>query len=112
VKSNYGLYLQEREGIEIIESNRGFVTYSITERNELMVHDCFIREDYRGCGIAKRWFEELETIAKERSCSCIITTTDIETNGWEHSTKLLENDGYKIIMKLENDKIIFLKKEL
>lgn len=112
MKSNYGLYLEEREGIEIIENGRGFITYSFTKNNELMVHDCFIKKEYRNCGIAKRWFIELENIAKESNCKSIVTTTDKETNGWELSTKMLEDFKYRIECMLDNNKIIFLRKEL
>jgi GNAT superfamily N-acetyltransferase len=110
MKSNYGLYLEELEGIEILESNRGFATYN-TKGDELWIYDVFVRPDYRGCGIAKRYFDELEEIAKERNCKYMVTLTNKNNNGWEKSTKMLTDHGYEVFKTLE-DGTIFLKLEI
>lgn len=112
VKSNYGLYVQELEGLEIIESNRGFATYKIKdEEKELWVYDVFIRPDYRGCGIALRYVQELEDIAREANCTCLMSITNKNNNGWERSTGLLQKYGFKI-EGAADDGTIFLKLEI
>ena len=110
MKSNYGLYLEELEGIEIIESNRGFASYKIKD-DELWVYDVFVRPDYRGCGIASRYFQELEHIARNNDCRAMVTLTNMNNNGWEKSTQMLKDHGYKIFSTLE-DGTLFLKLEL
>lgn len=110
MKSNYGLYLEELEDIEILESNRGFASYKI-KGDELWIYDVFVRPDYRGCGIAKRYFEELEDVAKKNDCKYIKTLTNTNNNGWEKSTKMLTDYGYEPFKTLE-DGTIFLKMEI
>ena len=110
MKSNYGLYIEELEGLEIIESNRGFATYKI-EGDELWVYDVFVRPDYRGCGIAKRYFDQLEEIAKENDCKYMVTLTNTNNNAWEKSTKMLTEHGYEPF-DMTDKGTIFLKLEI
>lgn len=109
VKSNYGLYVQELEGLEIIESNRGFATYRIKdEEKELWVHDVFVRPDYRGCGIAKRYFDELVELAKENGCKSIKTYTNKLNNGWEKSTAMLQKYGFSVNIELQDGTVYLI----
>lgn len=112
VKSNYGLYVKELEGLEIIESNRGFATYKIKdEEKELWVYDVFIRPDYRGCGIALRYMQELEELAMSSKCDSLMSITNKNNNNWQRSTDLLIEFGF-IVEGISDDGTIFLKKGL
>ena len=110
MKSNYGLYVAELEGLEILESNRGFATYKIKD-DELWVYDVFVRPDYRGCGLAKRYFDQLEEIAKENKCKYMVTLTNTNNNAWEKSTDILIDHGYKAF-DVTDKGTIFLKLEI
>ena len=110
VKSNYGLYVAELEGLEILESNRGFATYKIKD-DELWVYDVFVRPDYRGCGIALRYIQELEELARECNCKAMMSITNKKNNAWERSTGLLQEYGFEI-EGVADDGTIFLKLEI
>lgn len=69
MKSNYALYIKEREGFDIIENEKGFLTYFHDEPlNSLFLGDIFIKKEFRKKGIATEFVNSAEKIAKEKNC--------------------------------------------
>ena len=111
MKSNYGLYIEEREGIDILEDGKGFATFKhITERKELYISDVFIRKEYRKENRAAGYFDELTEMAKELECEYLLTHVDPETNGWELSQRALTGYGFRETVTV--DSLVFFRKDL
>ena len=102
--SLYAEYLKEREEIETIEDEKGFLTYKIKDGN-FWIYDCFVSENERRKANARRYYNEAFNIALNSDCNELYTTVFVSTNGWEISLKSLIKEGFKII-KTQNDKIL------
>lgn len=66
--SNYALHVKERHNRDIIETDFGFLTYTIFE-NECFIHDVFVKEEFRKTGMVRKLTDKLIEMAKERNCS-------------------------------------------
>ena len=91
--SNYGKYVKEREGKEIIEGDWGFATY-LLEKDLLYVVDVYVVPEKRRKGLAKSIFNKLEIEAKNKNKSHIATSLDTTTNNWEVTMQGLIKHGY------------------
>ena len=110
MKSNYGLYMEELEDIDIYEDGRSFMTYKIKDDNELWLYDLFVKKEYRKTGKATELVNLLVNIARECNCKTIVTFTQKTNNGWEISTKALKDYGF--VVDGIKDTTIFLKLEV
>lgn len=113
MNSNYALYIKEREGVDIIEEDSGFITYKhIPKRNELMVCDCFVIEEHRNKGIAKEWFDKITIIARELGCTSLVATTDPATKNWYIAEQAMINYGFGFEVHLIESGLNFYRKRI
>ena len=111
--SNYAKYIKERENKNIIEDDRGFITYfSIDNGKGIQVEDVFVLEEFRKKGVAKEYFDMIEYSAKESKCEYIITSVDMKTKNWEVSVNGLCNNEYSFIGEDSSDSkfLYFIKR--
>jgi len=107
--SNYSLYAKERMGEEIIEDDKGFVTYEIIGQ-ALWIRDMFVRKEHRGSKTGKTYYNQLVEVAKEHGCKELKTHVDVKTNGWNLSYDMLVNQGF--IPFVFDEQMIYLVKDI
>lgn len=72
MKSLYGMYIAEREGKEIIESEKGFATYKIFNNGECYLQDLYVVPEFRKAHIATEMTDQVVAIARERGCNRLV----------------------------------------
>jgi len=107
--SNYGLYISEREGFNIVESDKGFATYKINGE-ECYIRDIYIRPEFRDKDIAKQMLDEVCRIAKEQGCNHITGSVDTNDKNATSNLKAAFVYGYRILRN--NYTMILLIKEI
>jgi GNAT superfamily N-acetyltransferase len=103
-------YLYEREGKEIIETDKGFITFKIFKNGECYIQDIFIIPEERHTGLAFKMRDDVINIAKERGCHTLIGSVSIDTESASRNLKILLNDGWTI--HAVNGTAIFVHKKL
>jgi len=109
--SLYSQYINERLGQSIIEDDFGFATYDFIDQFNVKacyIMDIYVKPEFRRDGHAKRYVDEIEVIAKENNCECLLGSVFPKTKGAEESLIFQFNIGYKLLMN-ENDKIWTVK---
>ena len=105
--SLYAQYILEREGKHILETERGFATYSILGA-EVYVQDIYIKPEHRKSGEAAAMTDCIAIIAKEKGCKVMTGTVCPSTNGSTDSLKALLAYGFRL-MKASQDFIVLIK---
>ena len=95
MESNYALYIKEREGREIIEDERGFLSYLIT-KDQCYVVDVFVKKEHRRKGVTQEYFDRAKEIAKEKGCTYLLGSVCIAANKTNESMKWMLSIGYKV----------------
>lgn len=100
-------YLEEEEGLKVLVTPMGFVTYRI-EGKECLVPMIYIKPEYREMGEAKKLGRIIAQKALEAGCTHLSCTCD----GWGNAKDLvtrkmksLLNFGFEIV-KINEDQII------
>lgn len=102
-------YLREREGIEIIENEYGFIFYKINldEKSCLLVH-FFVAQGLRDERIGTKLFTELENKVREKGCINILTQVSLNLPNASINVLIALKMGGTIIVA--NNNIIILEK--
>lgn len=107
--SLYGEYILEREGKQIVEDDRGFATYVITD-NVCYIESIYVRRDFRMTNVASYLADKIVVEAKERGCTVLLGSVDPLAHGSTISTKVLF--GYGFELSHISGALIYFKKEL
>lgn len=92
--SNYALYIKEREGMDIIEDEKGFATYQLSPAlRAAYIQDIFVRKEFRKEGIASAYADQITKIAKDNGLTTLIGSVDPRANGADASDKVLKAYG-------------------
>lgn len=59
----YARYIDERQGLRVLEQEHGFLTYRI-EKNECFIMDMYVRKEYRRAGYGTKLIESLEQVCE------------------------------------------------
>ena len=109
----YAEYIKEREGIDLLEKDYGFCTYSIvSDINSIYLIDTYVKKDKRREGFASKFFDEVIEIGKDSGCCKIIGGFCLSTNGWQKGKNVLKANGFKYLSKDKNTNMIFVFKEI
>lgn len=103
----YKKYIFEREGMKLIESEHGFVSYGV-DRNHLYIGDMYVEPQYRANNIARRFIEILNEIAKKEKCTQIIARIRIADRGRSVTMAASLKVGFQI-HSIDRDSIIISK---
>ena len=110
MSSNYALYIKEREGRDIIEDERGFLTYSFHDKGQTCyIVDVYVRPEYRGQHVATEWANQVATLAKLSGATQLLGSVDPKTSGADRNRQVLEAYGMHFLKK---DRIEYYLKEL
>jgi len=87
----WGLYIKEREGAEIIYNDHAFVTYQVTGKDEILVVDLFVENEYRKKGMVDELWSKLLEKTKPK---IVYGMTDVEALNWDSSHKFMTSFGF------------------
>lgn len=93
--SLYSDYLKEREDLEVIESEIGFVTYKFREDQTVYIQDIYVKNKFRASGEASRLANQVLDLAKKRNIHVAVGSVDSRANGAVTSDKVLRAYGMR-----------------
>lgn len=105
----YKLYIKERENLDEIKTDRGFVHYRIEFPN-CVLNDCFVKKEFRNDGHATFLVNQLFELCRQAGVKAVFCQTDKRSNGHGVSRIALENFGFELIK--EDGPISYFKMEL
>lgn len=107
--SLFGQYLKEREGVDLIETEHGFIIYSINKQ-ECYVRDVYIHPEFR----KKRSAFELVNLAvfeaKKAGCTILTGTVCPSANGSTESLDFVRAYQMKLHSSINN--LIYFTKDI
>lgn len=107
--SLYANYIKEREGLSIIENDKGFVTYKIS-KPVIFIQDLYVAPEFRRTGAATEFGDAVVKIGKENQCS--ILRGDVCPTATGASEAMLFQLNYGMKISNSNQDIISLWKEI
>lgn len=92
--SLYPSYLKEREGLEVVETEVGFVTYKLRGK-DCYIQDIYVLPEFRKDGIASQMADRVAEISKESGVRILTGSVDARANGAEVSDRVLVAYGMR-----------------
>jgi len=91
-------YIAEREGMETIEHENGFITFSINAKNKVcFIRDMFIRAEERNRGYGQLLFDELCDVALKAGAKELIAQVDTRAKNASHSLGVILSRGFEVL---------------
>ncbi len=106
--SLYGDYIKEREGFDLIETDRSFATYKIRD-GECFIGHMYVAPEYRKQGLARSLTEKLLAVAKEKECVALVGTVALDVKGATKTLKAALEIGYGVFQARDNVIVIAIK---
>lgn len=94
MNSLYEQYIKERENLDVIKTDRGFVIYRMKFPN-CLINDIFIKKEFRQDGHASFLANQVFEICKGAGIKTVYCQTDERANGHEVSRVAIENFGFE-----------------
>jgi GNAT superfamily N-acetyltransferase len=94
--SLYAEYLQERLNKEIIETDKGFVTYYFIG-DGCYIEDVYIRPDFRRQKLASQFGDQIAEIAKEKGFLRLYGSVNPKAKHATESMAFLISYGFKLL---------------
>ncbi len=110
MKSLYGMYIAEREGRDIVESDKGFAIYQILGEGKCYLQEVYVLPNYRRQGLSKYMTDEVVEIAKNKECHTLLVSVCTNDKNVTTNIKVWLNYGFKIDKLIGT--LIFLKKDI
>lgn len=107
--SLFAEYIQEREGKHIVESDKGFATYTFVG-DGCYIEDIYVAKKYRKHGQAAEFADQIAKVAKEKGFHKLYGTVAPGANGSTDSLKVLLAYGFKL--HSSNQNLIVMVKEI
>lgn len=107
----YAQYLLEREGIKIIESEKGFMTY-VPADGALYIVDVFIEPSARRTGEATALEARVIEVAKSLGFNKLMGSVALNVNGVTTSLKMMLGSGYEFLSLNAEKQIMYFTKEI
>jgi|SRR5580698_4575598 GNAT superfamily N-acetyltransferase len=108
--SLYAEYIKEREGKDIVESEKGFATYQIFDNGDCYIQDIYVAPEFRKTGLAVDMQKEIAQIAKEKGCSALMGSISLDDKNASRNLRIMLNENYIIHNTIGT--MIFLKKDI
>lgn len=101
-------YLEEREGVEVVEFAFGFCVLKSISPEVLYLQDLYVEPSQRHNGKAQEIQEKCEKLARSRGASKIVTSVAPLANNSTYSVRIILEAGYEL-HSAEKDLIWFSK---
>jgi GNAT superfamily N-acetyltransferase len=108
--SLYGDYIAEREGKQIVESEKGFATFKVFDNGECYIQDIYVIPECRKTNLGKQMADEVSEIAKNRGCKLLIGSVCTEDKHATRNLQIFLSYGMNIYKNVGT--LIFVKKDL
>lgn len=105
----YASYLKEREGIDVLESERGFATY-LLRPTDCYIIDIYVVPEARQTGLAAQMANQIAAIAKSKGIKFLTGSVDKRDPQASRNEKVLI--AYGMRKAREDEHIIYFIKEL
>ena|ERR1700722_12992962 len=102
-------YIQEREGKGLIETDKGFATYSFV-KDGAYIEDIFVHKDHRHSGEAAQMADQIAILAKEKGLTKLFGSISPSANNSTISLKVLLAYGFQLNSSTNN--FIWLEKDI
>lgn len=110
MSSLYAEYLQERTDDQILENDKGFITWRYLNAKQVYIVDIFVRKKFRNQDIASKLADYVCSIAKNLGYKEVLGTVCPSAKGSNYSLRVLW--GYGMSLCSADKDIIVMKKEL
>jgi hypothetical protein len=100
-------YIKEREGLEVLENESGFITYKITG-DECFIKNMFITPKMRSTFLLKNMIDLLCEIAFIRKCKFISANIDLQDEGAGRTLVAALKIGFRLA-RAQNDILLIIK---
>lgn len=107
--SLYARYKQEREGMETIESDKGFITYKI-QGNECFIDTLYIVPEARMSGFGSQMADQVTEAAKAANCTFLSATVSPYAPNATEALMAIISYGFKVFKT--DATLIYLVKEI
>ena len=94
--SMYEEYIKEREGLDVIKTNKGFICYRIEKNLNCMINDCFVLREFRNTKHGSFLTNQVFEICKEAGVKTVFCNTDNRANGVAISKFSIEQFGFEL----------------
>lgn len=98
MKSMYEQYIKERENLDEIKTDRGFIHYKI-ENGNAVINDYFVLPEFRKSGHGYFLANQVFELSKELGIKAVFCQSDERANGHELSRFTIENFGFELYHK-------------
>lgn len=98
VNSMYEKYIKERENLDVIKNEFGFICYRI-EKDHCFINDYFVLEEHRRKGIGYSLADQVFEICKQKGIKEVYCQTDDTANGALLSAHTILNYGFVAVSK-------------
>ncbi len=103
------MYAKERENMETIEKEHGFLTYKFFP-DECRMFDIYVLPEQRKSGLAAQMADEVVSLAKQNGCKILTGSVDTRANGATVSVKVLLAYGFTVLRT--DGSMIYFSKEV
>lgn len=93
----YRLYIKERENLDMIETEKGFIVYRIEKNLNCLISDYFVKKEFRQDGHGIFLANQVFQICKDAGVKTVFCTTDDRAAGVEVSKIAIERFGFEIV---------------
>ncbi len=107
--SMYHDYIKEYTDLHVLETEDGFVTYSISNLT-VYIQNIYVKPSLRKSGVASRLADQICALAKEQGCTMLLGSVQPSAKNSTASIQILLAYGMKL-MSATND-MIYFKREL
>lgn len=105
----YEQYIKERENLDVIKTDRGFIIYKIEFPN-CVINDCFVAKEFRQDGHATFLANQVFEICKSAGVKTVYCQTDSRASKHELSRVAIESFGFEFIK--QDKELSFYKMEV
>lgn len=105
----YKKYLKERCGLDVLQTETGFVTYRF-RGPDCYIEDIYVLPEFRQVGLAEKMADKVAEIAKEAGINILTGSVDSRANGAEISRQVLR--GYGMHPYTQEGSVTYYRKEL
>lgn len=111
---NFKEYIKERSGREVIESDKGFVTYGVDclglPQKHVYIEDIYVKPEFRKSSEATKLADKVCELSKDIGCSIVVGSVSVPSNQADSSLKVLIAYGMKLLTISNNT--LYMYKEL
>lgn len=107
--SHYAQYMKEREGLDTIENDNGFISYKFIE-DGCYIHTVFVQKESRGSLAMVDLCEKVRRVSLEKGCHKVFCTVVPSLPGSTYTIEILIRYGF--ILDSATNNFICLKKEI